>query len=105
MKLKEWRLTHEKTLNECAVLFGIRNLRTYQRYETGENRADADLVDTIVRITGGSVTAADMHEQRLAWLRENHPEKFPQDADRVSTAGPDGGPIQSGPAFSMEISK
>lgn len=76
MNLKQWRQTHQKTLQECAAFFGVRNARTYQRYETGENRADADLVDVFVRLSGGAVTAADMHQTRLDWLKANHPEKF-----------------------------
>jgi len=76
MKLTQWRLTQTKTLTECAALFGLASARTYQRYETGETRADADLVEVIVRRTAGQVTATDMHATRLDWLKVNRPEKF-----------------------------
>lgn len=76
MTLRQWRLTQGKTLEECARHFGLKSARTYQRYETGENRPDADLVDVFVRLSGGAVTAADMHQTRLDWLKANHPEKF-----------------------------
>jgi hypothetical protein len=76
MQIKVWRLTQEKTLTECAELFGLADARTYQRYETGENRADADLVERFRILSDDLVTAADMHECRLAWLRENRPDKF-----------------------------
>lgn len=76
MTLRQWRLTQGKTLDECAAFFGLKSARTYQRYETGENRPDADLVDVFVRLSGGAVTAADMHQTRLDWLKANHPEKF-----------------------------
>ncbi|NBN62809.1 helix-turn-helix domain-containing protein [Pannonibacter tanglangensis] len=76
MNLKQWRLTQGKTLGDCARHFGLKSARTYQRYETGENRPDADLVDAFVRLSGGAVTALDMHQTRLEWLRMNHPEKF-----------------------------
>ncbi|RWN11785.1 hypothetical protein [Mesorhizobium sp.] len=79
MQLKEWRLTHGKTMSECASLFGLDNARTYQRYETGENRPDADLVERFSALTDRSVGAVDMHETRLAWLRENQPAKFKHD--------------------------
>lgn len=81
MQLKQWRLTQEKTLEECATLLGVGGARTYQRYECGENRADADLVDVIANVTHGAVTPADMHEVRLAWLRANRPDKFVEAAE------------------------
>jgi len=86
MKLTQWRLTQIKTLTECAVLFGLASARTYQRYETGETRADADLVEIIVRRTGGQVTATDMHATRLDWLKANRPERFGTDEVSVEAA-------------------
>lgn len=58
------------------------------------------MIERIVNLTDGVVGAIDMHMVRLAWLKANRPEKFPQDADRVSTAGLDGGPSQSRPVIS-----
>ena len=46
------------------------------RIESGELPTDADMVERIVALTGGAVTAADMHAVRLAWLKTNRPEKF-----------------------------
>jgi len=68
MKLKQWRLTQEKTLLECAKDLGLRDGRTFQRYETGENRPDAPLADAIILMTKGQVTLEDLHIQRLEWL-------------------------------------
>ncbi|APO74243.1 hypothetical protein AM571_CH01407 [Rhizobium etli 8C-3] len=76
MKLKEWRLTRELTLAEMASALEIENARTYQRYEDGENRTDAPLVERIIAFTGGSVSLDDLHAQRLDWLRANRPEAF-----------------------------
>ena len=69
MRLKEWRLTHGLTLQQCAEKFGCNSARTYQRYEDGMHRTDAPLVERIAKLTDGAVTAQDMHEARLEWLR------------------------------------
>lgn len=77
MNFKDWRIASNRTLAECAEALGIEGGgRTLQRIETGENRADADMVERILAFTGGEVTAQDMHAVRLAWLKENRPEKF-----------------------------
>ena len=74
MSLKSWRTKQDLTLAEAAAKFGLGGpnpARSYQRIETGESRADADLVDVIRKVTGGKVTPADMHETRLEYLRQN----------------------------------
>lgn len=76
MDLKLWRQTHQKTLFDCAEALGLANARTYQRYETGENRADADIAERICQMTKGAVTIVDLHRMRLQWLKEHRPEKF-----------------------------
>ncbi|WP_019279697.1 helix-turn-helix domain-containing protein [Rhizobium grahamii] len=76
MRLKLWRQTHEHTLAEMAGILAIENARTYQRYEDGENRADAPLVERILAATEGAVSLDDLHQQRLDWLRANKPEAF-----------------------------
>lgn len=68
-----------------AALLSIENARTYQRYEDGENRADAHIVVRISDLTGCAVGATDMHDQRIDWLRENRPELF--DEEDAATAG------------------
>lgn len=78
MLLKEWRLTRDKTLGEMAALLGIENARTYQRYEDGENRADAHIVERIRSVTNNDVGVIDIHAQRLEWLRANRPDLFPE---------------------------
>lgn len=50
--------------------------RFYERFETGELPADADLVERISKLTAGIVSAADMHAVRLSWLKRHRPEKF-----------------------------
>ena len=67
--MKQWRLTQSLTLSNCAEALGCKGARTYQRYEDGMHRADAPLVEAIVTLTGGAVTAQDMHETRLEWLQ------------------------------------
>lgn len=60
--------------------------RFFERIETGEVPADADIVERIAVVTEGAVTAADMHTIRLAWLRKNRPERF---HDTTLPAGPE----------------
>ncbi|MEX3008981.1 helix-turn-helix domain-containing protein [Hoeflea sp. TYP-13] len=71
MRLKEWRLTQKLTLADCAAALGCNGARTYQRYEDGMHRTDALFVEAIVELTDGAVTAQDMHETRLEWLKAN----------------------------------
>jgi transcriptional regulator with XRE-family HTH domain len=74
MMLKQWRLSRGYTLSEAAGLLAIENARTYQRYEEGENRPDAPIVERILATTSGEVTLDDMHALRIQWLRANKPE-------------------------------
>lgn len=55
-------------------MLSIESARTYQRYETGENRPDAPLVERIRNVSSGLVTVEDLHRQRLEWLKSNKPE-------------------------------
>lgn len=74
MKLCDWRKLHQKTLAETAALIGLSGsnpARDLQRFETGERRPSASVVEQIFVATDGSVTAQDMHECRLDWEREN----------------------------------
>lgn len=75
--LKTWRIQSGKSQGECAMALGMRGgARTFQRIESGESSADADMVERISAMTGGEVSAVDMHETRLSWLKTNRPEKF-----------------------------
>lgn len=80
MRLKQWRHTRGKTLADMAALLGIERARTYQRYEEGENRADAHLVERIRLATKDEVGVIDMHNQRLEWLRANRSDLFALEA-------------------------
>ena len=74
MDMKQWRKLNKLSMAEAAKLMSLENARAYQRYETGENRPDAPLVERIRAVTDGSVTAEDHHRQRLDWLKANRPE-------------------------------
>jgi hypothetical protein len=77
MQLRDWRTSNELAQSDCAISLRLEGgARSFQRIETGENKADADLVERIIGLTAGAVTADDMHQTRLAWLRANRPEKF-----------------------------
>lgn len=69
MNLKTWRQREQLTLKAASDRLGLAGARTYQRYECGETRASALLVEHIREITGGAVTPSDMHDVRLAWER------------------------------------
>ncbi|MBD9621864.1 hypothetical protein IB279_02780 [Ensifer sp. ENS06] len=56
---------------EAAFLLSIDSARTYQRYETGENRPDAPIMERIRLATSGEVTLDAMHRLRLEWLKMN----------------------------------
>lgn len=74
MKLKEWRQTHGKTLRECAEVLGLGDARVYQRYESGEQWPSAPTIEAILAMTNNSVSVADLHEQRVEWLKANRPD-------------------------------
>jgi transcriptional regulator with XRE-family HTH domain len=76
MNLKTWRQTQAKTMRECAEMLETSDARAYQRYESGEHWPSAPMIEQIVAMTGGEVTIADLHAQRLIWLRENRPSAF-----------------------------
>ncbi len=74
MNLKTWRCAQTMTLTAAAGEIGISGAnpaRTLQRFEEGSQRPDAPLVEAIAKLTDGAVTAQDMHETRLDWLRAN----------------------------------
>lgn len=74
MRLREWRQTQKYSLTEMANRTGFGNSMTWWRYEVGEHRVDAPVVERIVAVTNGQVTAQDMHEVRLEWLKANKPD-------------------------------
>lgn len=71
MLLKEWREKNEWSLARLASELEVPGeypAGTVQRWETGKSRPEADVIERIEKVTGGEVTATDMHEARLAWL-------------------------------------
>jgi transcriptional regulator with XRE-family HTH domain len=74
MELKTWRLAKGLTLDQAGQMLGLSGVnvaRAFQRIETGESPADADMAAAIGELTGGAVGADDLNAVRLAWLREN----------------------------------
>lgn len=79
MNLADWRAAEKLSTADVAKLMGLDGAHgssTIWNWETGRARPDADMIDRIVRMTGGAVTPADMHTIRLDWLKANRPEKF-----------------------------
>lgn len=79
MQLSDWRKQEGLSRTEVAERLGLNGDSwgsSVWNWETGRARPDADVVARIEDLTRGSVTATDMHETRLAWLRVNRPERF-----------------------------
>ena len=69
-----------------ADLLNLANPSVYQKYETGQHRTDAPLVERIAELTDGAVTAQDMHETRLEWI--NRKNGMPPQGAPVSEKAP-----------------
>ncbi len=72
MRLRDWRQQNSQTMQVMADLLGLANPSVYQKYETGQHRTDAPIVERIAELTSGAVTAQDMHETRLEWLNRKN---------------------------------
>lgn len=72
---KNWILDNGLTWRATAQRLDV-SQTTVARWASGEMACDADAVERISNLTGGEVTAADMHAARLSWLRTNRPERF-----------------------------
>lgn len=83
MQLADWRKANSLSCADVAKGLGLdgeRDSASVWNWETGRSRPDADVIERIREFTKGEVTADDMHAVRLAWLRENRPEKFEAEA-------------------------
>lgn len=69
MDLKTYRQKMGWTLDEAAAFTSVSNGSTWRRYETGERWPRPDVLETILRLTAGQVTADDMLRTRRAWER------------------------------------
>jgi hypothetical protein len=79
MQMRDWISSRNLTFAETARALGIEGKNpgaTLARIAAGTRQPEADLVERITALTDGEVTEADMHAVRLAWLKENRPEKF-----------------------------
>jgi len=79
MKLSAWIEEAGLSVAAAARNLGIEGVnpgRTLDRIASGERQPDADVVARIEAMTGGMVTAGDMHATRLDWLRANRPDRF-----------------------------
>lgn len=92
----QFRKTSGLTLDGVAELFRV-NRTTILRWERGSTPIPLKRLAEIEAATGISRTA----------LRPDifGPSDSSHDVDRVATAGPDGGPSESGPAFSREAAE
>jgi DNA-binding transcriptional regulator YiaG len=83
MQLVDWRKANNLSCADVARgldLDGERDSASVWNWETGRSRPDADIIERLRVFSNGQVTADDMHAVRLAWLRENRPEKFDEAA-------------------------
>lgn len=77
MRLIQWRSDRKLSQAEAARLLGLGSARTFQRYETGEREAGAEVVEAIKIGTDHAVTADDMQATRLEWVRQNGKLRLP----------------------------
>lgn len=113
MMLRDWRTASGLSLAETARLLGIEGKNpggTLIRIETGMRQPEADMVERIVSLTAGAVSAADMHETRLAWLKENRPDKFDGPLPSAFTPPGEGPSLRAGsrasaPAIAVEAAE
>lgn len=92
MNFRTWLKNNQMTLAEAATRLRVRGrgpATTVKRWADGAVRADADTVERIVQMTKSAVTAQDMHQTRLDWLRANKPERF-DDGDGGESGGGSG---------------
>ncbi|MDF1599689.1 helix-turn-helix transcriptional regulator [Mesorhizobium sp. YIM 152430] len=83
MSLKDWREANGCSTQQLAKELGLDEKSgpgTVWRWETGRSRPDADVIAKITEITSGAVTANDMHETRLAFLRSKEDESASEEA-------------------------
>lgn len=71
MKLIHWRRNLKISQADAARRLGLASARTYQRYETGEREAGAEVVELIKAGTAGCVSADDMQMTRIEWVRSH----------------------------------
>lgn len=112
MLFRDWRVSRGLNQTETGRLLGIEGVNpggTLRRLEDGSRPADADMVERIVALTEGAVTAGDMHAVRLAWLKEHRPEKFAEgprsDADPLSVGFADTSPPKGGEEIPREAAE
>lgn len=70
--LKEWREAKGWNTQHLAKELGLDEKAgpgTVWRWETGRSRPDADVIARIEKLSEGEVTANEMHETRLSFLR------------------------------------
>jgi len=94
--IKARKLTFVQAARELRIE-GVNPSATVRRWAIGSMRPDADMVERIEKWSGGAVTARDMHETRLDWLRANRPERFDDHDDGQGGAGDGGSGRKAGP--------
>lgn len=69
MKLQDWVIEKGLTAADVAEKLGTSNIAV-GRYLRGERMPHAGIVERIISLTGGAVTAQDLHETRMDYLRQ-----------------------------------
>lgn len=67
MKLHDWMVGVAKTPEELARAIGVTG-EAVRRYRSGARMPRPEITRRIHEVTGGAVTAQDLHEQRLEFL-------------------------------------
>lgn len=96
MKLADFLKHRDISPEAFALLMGDVSVSGVRKWIADERIPRKDQIERIAAITGGLVMPNDFFSL---------PSPSSHDVDRVATAGPDGGPSESGPAFSREAAE
>lgn len=96
MKLADFLKWRDISPEAFALLMGGVSASGVRKWITEERIPRRDQIERIAAITEGLVMPNDFFSL---------PSASPNDVDRVATAGPDDGPVVSGPAFSREAAE
>ena len=79
MTLDSWLTEKKLKSEEFAAMIGTTG-EAVRRYRTGHRFPEPMIVESIVNATDGEVTVQDLHETRLAFLRQSQSDASPEAA-------------------------
>lgn len=89
LDLETYRRAKGLSYRQLVALIGSNHASRTRSWAIGEVWPDADVLKTIVEVTGGEVTLDAMHEKRLQWLRERDAKLSAEEPEENSTRDED----------------